>query len=193
MKAEFLKSVHTLAQLPNSEKPEIILCGRSNVGKSSFINSFFNRRNLAQTSSTPGKTRSINFYDVENKFYFVDLPGFGYAKIGESEVKRWQKLIEGYIFSERDFLAAFHFVDSRHGMTKLDYLLHDFLITREIPIVIILSKADKLKMNEKRLAKKKILDELGDSVEKNNIFLYSATKKIGKHEVKRFVNSLIKK
>ncbi len=191
MKAEFYKSVHTLSQLPDTNKPEIILCGRSNVGKSSFINSFFNRRHLAQISSTPGKTRSINYYDVDGKFFFVDLPGFGYAKISESEILRWQKLIEGYIFSERNFASAFHFIDSRHGMTKLDYLLHDFLIERGIKIAVILSKVDKLKMNEQRSVKRKILQQLDESVDEKNVFLYSATKKIGKKEVKSFVNSLI--
>ncbi len=192
MKAEFYKSVHTLSQLPETNKPEIILCGRSNVGKSSFLNSLFNRKNLAQTSSTPGKTRSINYYDVDGKFFFVDLPGFGYAKISESEIKRWQRLIEGYIFSERNFAAAFHFVDSRHGMTKLDYLLHDFLLERNIRIALILSKVDKLKMNEQRTVKKKIIKDLNGTISEENIFIYSATKKTGKKEIKSFVNSLIK-
>jgi len=184
--------VHTLSQLPETNKPEIILCGRSNVGKSSFLNSLFNRKNLAQTSSTPGKTRSINYYDVDGKFFFVDLPGFGYAKISESEIKRWQRLIEGYIFSERNFAAAFHFVDSRHGMTKLDYLLHDFLLERNIRIALILSKVDKLKMNEQRTVKKKIIKDLNGTISEENIFIYSATKKTGKKEIKSFVNSLIK-
>ncbi len=187
---EFLKSAHNLQQLPKEKRPEVVLMGRSNVGKSSFINSFFNRKNLAQVSSSPGKTRAINFYDVNGKIYFVDLPGFGYAKVSAKEAERWKKLIEDYLFSGRNFLLALHLVDSRRGMTDLDLMLNYFLNENGIPFVIVLTKADKLKNSEKALAKKKVIDALGGAIEPERIFLYSATKKIGKKELYSFLRKL---
>src|SRR3989339_1840308 len=95
-KQQFIKSAFNLSEIPKCRLPEVVLCGRSNVGKSSFINSLFNKKGLAKTSSSPGKTKSLNFYLVEKKFYMVDLPGFGYAKVSKTEREKWQKLIEDY-------------------------------------------------------------------------------------------------
>src|SRR5674476_859668 len=110
-KQEFVKSVFNISQIPEFVKPEIILCGRSNVGKSSFINSLFNRKDLAKISSTPGKTRSINYYLINEKFYIVDLPGFGYAKISKKEREFWGNLIKDYLNTSENIVMAFHLID----------------------------------------------------------------------------------
>jgi GTP-binding protein len=193
MNVKFLKSAHTIEQLPKDGRPEIVLVGRSNVGKSSFINSFFNRRNLAQTSSTPGKTRAINFYDVDGKLYFADLPGFGYAKVGAREAEKWKTLIEKYLYSRRNFLTIIHFVDSRLGMTDLDLTLNYFMNENGLPFIVVLTKADKLNNSEKKKAIDKVISALGGAIERERIFLYSATKKIGKNEIKKYLNELLGK
>ncbi len=191
MKVEFFKSVHKIEQLPKDGKPEIVLMGRSNVGKSSFINSFFNRKGLAQTSQTPGKTRAINYYNVEDKIYFVDLPGFGYAKVGAKEAEKWKQLIEAYLHFSENILLVLHLVDPRRGMTDLDKQLNYFLNERALPFIIILTKIDKLKQSEKQKAVDKIIKDLGGAVERDRIFIYSALKKIGKKEIKSFLNQLV--
>ena len=180
--ARFVKSVHTLKDLPN-DLPEIVLCGRSNVGKSSFINSLFNRKNLAKTSSSPGKTRSLNFYLVEEKFYMVDLPGFGYAKVSKKERDAWQGLVEKY-FSEGDNIhTAFHFIDSRHKPTSLDFLLNEFLHEFGIPYIVIMSKIDKLKQSEFAKSKKELQSYFPQLTYGDNLIGYSSVKGIGKKEV----------
>jgi len=110
-KIEFVKSVSVLNQLPELELPEIALAGRSNVGKSSFINTIFNRKGLAKISSTPGKTRTLNYYNVENKFYLVDLPGFGYAKVSKTERDSWEKLLIKYFQNNPKISRIIHFID----------------------------------------------------------------------------------
>ena len=124
---QFYRSVFELEALPKSELPQLILCGRSNVGKSSFINNIANRKGLAKTSSTPGKTRSINFYNVENKFFIVDLPGFGYAKTSQKEREKWGKLVSKYILESSNIRHAFHFIDPRYKPTDLDIQLNLWL------------------------------------------------------------------
>ncbi len=110
-KIEFVKSVTALDQLPELELPEIALAGRSNVGKSSFINTLFNRKGLAKTSSTPGKTRTLNYYNIENKFYLVDLPGFGYAKVSKTERENWERLLIKYFQNNLNITRIIHFID----------------------------------------------------------------------------------
>ncbi|MEJ2615801.1 MAG: ribosome biogenesis GTP-binding protein YihA/YsxC, partial [Ignavibacteriaceae bacterium] len=144
-KQEFTKSVYKLSQIPRDNFPEIILCGRSNVGKSSFINSIFNRKNLAKISSTPGKTRSINYYNIDDKFYLVDLPGFGYAKTSLKERESWGRLLSQYIEASKKLMCAFHFIDSRHAPTELDVQLNELLKFNNIAYLVILNKIDKLK------------------------------------------------
>ena len=147
-KIEFVKSVSVLNQLPELELPEIALAGRSNVGKSSFINTIFNRKGLAKISSTPGKTRTLNYYNVENKFYLVDLPGFGYAKVSKTERDNWEKLLIKYFQNNPKISRIIHFIDSRHKPTQLDIILNKFLIELDIPYIVILNKTDKLKQSE---------------------------------------------
>lgn len=143
-KAEFSAAYGTFRQLPERSRIEIAFAGRSNVGKSTLINKIFNRKNLARVSSVPGKTATINFYGLEN-VYFVDLPGYGYAKVSKSEKSRWAELIEGYLNSDRDLRLIFLLIDMRHAPSADDIHMIDYLIDAELPFVIILTKADKLK------------------------------------------------
>lgn len=185
MKADikYVKSVHVMNQLPKDNLKEIVLCGRSNVGKSSFINSLYNQKNLAKTSSSPGKTRSINYYLVNNSFYMVDLPGFGYAKVSKTERDRWQKLIESYFLEDRIITHAFHIIDSRHTPTQLDTLLQEFLMSSKIPVSIVLSKIDKLKQSEIARAKKIIYECYPYINLSDDVFLYSSIKGTGKKNI----------
>ena len=152
-KAEFGASYGKFSQIPPPERIEIAFAGRSNVGKSTLINKLFNRKSLARVSSVPGKTATINFYGMEN-IYFVDLPGYGYAKVSKSEKERWSGLIEGYLNSDRDLRLVFLLVDMRHAPSADDLDMINYLIDTELPFVIVLTKADKLKKTEreKRMA-----------------------------------------
>ncbi len=152
-KAEFCASYGKFSQIPPPERIEIAFAGRSNVGKSTLINKLFNRKSLARVSSVPGKTATINFYGMEN-IYFVDLPGYGYAKVSKSEKERWSGLIEGYLNSDRDLRLVFLLVDMRHAPSADDLDMINYLIDTELPFVIVLTKADKLKKTEreKRMA-----------------------------------------
>lgn len=143
-KAEFDKSFGISQQLPPSDKPEITFAGRSNVGKSSLLNKLFNRKNLARVSSVPGKTVTINFYDVDNQ-RFVDLPGYGYAKISKQERDRFGELMEGYFQSGRMINLVVQLIDMRHKPTADDYSMISFLEQMEIPFIVVLTKVDKLK------------------------------------------------
>ena len=142
-KAEFHSCFGLFSQIPESERPEIVFAGRSNVGKSTLINKIFNRKSLARVSSVPGKTATINFYKLE-EIFFVDLPGYGYAKVSKSEKKRWSGLIEGYLNADRNIEIVFLLVDMRHAPSEDDLHMINFLIDSELPFVIILTKADKL-------------------------------------------------
>ncbi|MBR6243584.1 MAG: YihA family ribosome biogenesis GTP-binding protein [Ruminococcus sp.] len=147
-KAEFTAAYGKFSQIPPPERIEIAFAGHSNVGKSTLINKLFNRKNLARVSSVPGKTATINFYGLEN-IYFVDLPGYGYAKVSKSEKERWSGLIEGYLSSDRDIRLVFMLVDMRHAPTKDDVHMINYLIDTEMPFVLVLTKADKLKKTER--------------------------------------------
>jgi GTP-binding protein len=147
-KAEFSAAYGKFSQIPPCERIEIAFAGHSNVGKSTLINKLFNRKNLARVSSVPGKTATINFYGLEN-IYFVDLPGYGYAKVAKSEKERWAGLIEGYLGSDRDIRLVFMLVDMRHKPTADDVQMIDYLIDTEMPFVLVLTKADKLNKTER--------------------------------------------
>lgn len=151
-KAEFIASYGKFSQIPPCEHVEIAFAGHSNVGKSTLINKLFNRKNLARVSSVPGKTATINFYGIDD-VYFVDLPGYGYAKVAKSEKERWSGLIGGYLGSDRDIRLVFMLVDMRHAPTADDLKMIDYLIETETPFVLVLTKADKLKkmQREKRM------------------------------------------
>lgn len=179
----FIKSVAKVNQLPKLILPEIVLAGRSNVGKSSFINNIFSRKSIAKTSSSPGKTRTINYYVVDEKFYVVDLPGFGYAKVSRTERELWQKLIGDYLKAGRLITTVFHLIDARHHPTELDLLLNEFLRSLDIPYTIILNKVDKLKQGEIANRKNEITEYFPEASFGDNLLLHSAIKGTGKKEI----------
>ena len=150
--ARFIASYGISSQLPVSGKPEIAFAGRSNVGKSSLLNKIFNRKNLARVSAVPGKTATINFYQVDETI-FVDLPGYGYAKVAKSEKHRWSELIEGYFNQDRNVALVLLLVDIRHEPSRLDLDMVHYLVERVFPFLIVFTKADKLSrlQKEKRL------------------------------------------
>lgn len=145
--AEFVAGVTRLAQLPRSSLPEIVWAGRSNVGKSSLINRIVGNRRLARTSNTPGKTRQLNFYRVDNAWHLVDLPGYGYAAAPQAERQGWQALIEPYLRDRRQLAGVAVLVDARIGPTELDRMMLEWLAAHGKPWVAILSKADKISNN----------------------------------------------
>lgn len=142
--AEFERAYGTLSQLPESDMPEIVFAGKSNVGKSSLLNKLFNRKQLARVSSVPGKTITINFYKLDEA-KFVDLPGYGYAKISKQELGRFADLMEGYFKSGRNITLVVQLIDMRHPLTKNDEGMIAFMQEMDIPFIIVMTKADKLK------------------------------------------------
>lgn len=132
------------AQYPETEIPEFALAGRSNVGKSSFINKLIGRKSMARISSKPGKTQTLNFYKIEEELFFVDVPGYGYAKVSKSEREAWGKMIETYITSREQLRAVVQIVDLRHPPSKDDQMMYDFMKHYGIPCIIIATKADKI-------------------------------------------------
>lgn len=142
--AEFVTSIAKLNQMPTSKLPEIAFIGRSNVGKSSLINSLCNRKSLARTSSEPGKTRVMNFYRVNNAVHFVDLPGYGYAKVPDQIRSGWQHLIEGYLRNRENIKLSLLIIDARHDPTKLDLAMMEWLEYYAIPYGLVLTKSDKV-------------------------------------------------
>lgn len=179
----FVKSVFDLKELPKLRFPEVILCGRSNVGKSSFINSLFNRKDLAKTSSSPGKTRSINYYKIDEKLYIVDLPGYGFAKVSIKEREKWGKLVGDFLKYSGYVSLAFHIIDSRHKPTVLDEKLNSLLRLYGIPYILILNKIDKLNQSQIVSSKKVVKEMFPGLVLGENLFAYSSIKKTGRKEV----------
>ncbi|HKO98066.1 MAG TPA: ribosome biogenesis GTP-binding protein YihA/YsxC [Pyrinomonadaceae bacterium] len=147
-KAEFLKSAFQESDWPTDSKPEIAFMGRSNVGKSSLINSLLGVRGLARTSSTPGRTQSLNFFTINDRFRFVDLPGFGYARVPKSVRAGWGDMVTSYLAKRQQLVLSIHIVDSRHEPTTLDLQLHEWLEHSLKPWLIVATKSDKLSNNE---------------------------------------------
>lgn len=180
-KADFLASYGISSQLPASDRPEISFSGRSNVGKSSLINKLCNRKNLARVSSTPGKTATINFYGVDN-CYFVDLPGYGYAKVSNADRQRWDELINSYFEAERRTTLLVQLLDSRHAPSADDVQMLEYLQYHQIPFVAALTKADKLKKTQQQAAMAEftaLLEPYGCQ----KVFLTSAEKGLGIEEL----------
>ncbi|MBO5104031.1 MAG: YihA family ribosome biogenesis GTP-binding protein [Ruminococcus sp.] len=188
-KAEFYSSYGKFSQIPPSENIEIAFAGHSNVGKSTLINKLFNRKNLARVSSVPGKTATINFYKLEN-IYFVDLPGYGYAKVSKSDKERWSGLIEGYLGADRDIRLVFMLVDMRHAPTKDDIHMIDYLIDTETPFVIVLTKADKLNKTERAKRMEAFKDEIPCFSDIHSIPFSSQTFE-GVEELRKIVEDVI--
>ena len=175
-------------QLPGSTLPEVAFSGRSNVGKSSLINRLLNRKALARTSATPGKTATINFYRLDT-MRMVDLPGYGYAKVSDKEKLRWSSLIEGYFESERDLRLVLQLVDMRHPPSKDDYTMIAYMTEREIPFVIVLTKADKLNKSERTNRLRSLQEELGD-YEGIQMVPFSALNGEGAEEIRNMIISV---
>lgn len=159
--ASILLSAASKAHYPQDDLPEVALAGRSNVGKSSFINTLLGRKNLARTSSKPGKTQLLNFYDIDGKLRFVDVPGYGYAKVSKAERAKWGKMIEEYLTSRDNLRAVVSLVDLRHDPSADDVQMYEFLKYYEIPVIVVATKADKVprgKWNKHESAIKKKLN-----------------------------------
>ncbi len=174
--AEFVKSAFNAHHWTTNGLPEISFLGRSNVGKSSLLNSLLQRKGLARTSNTPGRTQSINFFLINNSFYFVDLPGYGYAKVSKTMRLDWGKMAEEYLAQRQELVLSIHLVDSRHKPTELDRELHEWLIYNQKNHIVVATKADKLSNNKL----KKSLEEIEKTLLESKIIVYSALTGKGK-------------
>ena len=165
--AEFVGAIAKPGQPPPGNRPEIAFAGRSNVGKSSLINALLGRRKLARVSKDPGRTREINFFRINDRFHLVDLPGYGYAKVSKDVRRRWAPLIESYLTDNPRLLGLVVLVDSRHGLTRTDHQLLEFLGRVEVPVLFVLTKIDKLNRAGRKRALAALREELdlpGDQV-----------------------------
>jgi GTP-binding protein len=180
-KAEIAVSAVKPEQYPNGALPEFALAGRSNVGKSSFINKMINRKNLARTSSKPGKTQTLNFYLINESLYFVDVPGYGFARVSKKEREAWGKMMETYFTTREQLRAVVLIVDLRHPPTKDDVMMYEFLKHYQIPTIIIATKADKVPKGkwQKHL---KVVRETLNIMEDDKLILFSAETGQGKEE-----------
>lgn len=179
------RTVFTLEQLKTQKLPEIVFMGRSNVGKSSLINFLLNKKNLAKVSQTPGKTRSINFFVVDEKFYLVDLPGFGYASTSKEESFRFSKLIQDYFRLSTKIILVCHLMDSRVPFTKLDEIARDYVVNLGLSYCILFTKVDKLNQSEKSKLKNLATELVGEF--KSDYFFISAKSGEGKKELQSFL------
>lgn len=184
-KAEFRASYGLKSQLPAPSGPEVVFSGRSNVGKSSLINKLCMRKSLARVSATPGKTATINFYRVDTA-WFVDLPGYGYAKTGREERRRWDALINGYFEARRPLVLLVQLLDSRHAPSADDLQMLEYLAYHRIPFIAVLTKADKLKKAQQEAAMADFVDRLAP-YGCRKIFLTSAEKGLGIEDVQQYL------
>ena len=184
---EFLKSAFQESDWPKDAKPEIAFLGRSNVGKSSLINSLLMVRGLARTSSTPGRTQSLNFFAINERFRFVDLPGFGYARVPQNIKSTWGDMVTGYLAKRPQLVLSIHIVDSRHEPTKQDLQLHEWLEHSNKPQLIVATKSDKLSNNELR----KNLEHIAHVLGNDSVVAYSTKSGRGRDELWRAINSAI--
>ena len=179
---EIVMSAVSETQYPTTGYPEIGLVGRSNVGKSSLTNVLINRKSLARTSSQPGKTRTLNFYEVEHQLYFVDVPGYGYAKVSKKEREKFGEMIEHYLTSRQQLRGVIQLVDSRHEPSADDISMHEWLRYYDIPVLVVGTKVDKIKPGVRNKAESQIRKSLnmdGDT----EMVLFSAETKFGKEKV----------
>ncbi|ANX13100.1 YihA family ribosome biogenesis GTP-binding protein [Fictibacillus arsenicus] len=190
--AEIVISAVGPKQYPEGNLPEIALAGRSNVGKSSFINKMIHRKNLARTSSRPGKTQTLNFYILNESFYFVDVPGYGFAKVSKTEREAWGKMIEQYLVERDQLKAVVQLVDLRHPPSKDDCLMYDWLKYHELPVIIVATKSDKIPKGKWDKHKKVVKETLNmDPTDK--IILFSSETGHGKDEAWGVLNSYLTK
>ena len=170
------------SKLPQNQGVEIAFAGKSNVGKSSLINGLLNRKALARTSSSPGKTQTINFYKINQEFHFVDLPGYGYAKVSATEREKWGKMIERYLHTSEQLKLVFLLIDIRHEPSANDVMMYDWICENGFMPVIIATKSDKIKRSQLQKNLKIIKDKLGMKKE-DTMFTFSALSKQGRDEI----------
>lgn len=176
------------SKLPVNDKPEIAFAGKSNVGKSSLINALMNRKSLARISATPGKTQTINFYNINGEMYLVDLPGYGYAKVSEKEKEAWGKMIERYLHQSAMLKAVFLLIDIRHEPSKNDKMMYDWILHQGYEPVIIATKLDKIKKSQ--LSKQlKVIREGLNLVSGTKVIPFSAKTKKGREEIWEFAET----
>lgn len=178
------------SKIPDNTLPEIAFAGKSNVGKSSLINALMNRKSLARTSSSPGKTQTINFYNINSEMYLVDLPGYGYAKVSEAEKAKWGKMIENYLHTSKQLRAVFLLIDIRHEPGKNDKTMYDWIVYQGYQPIIIATKLDKLKRSQVQKAIKVVRTGLG--LKGSDIVIpFSAETKQGREEIYALMDEII--
>ena len=187
---QFEVSAVSPKQYPKNGLPEIVLVGKSNVGKSSFVNTMINRKKLARTSSEPGKTRQINFYNIDDSFYFVDLPGYGYSKMSKKEQAQVGDFIEEYLFNRKEIALIIFLIDIRHNPTANDLLMYNYVISAKLPFTILTNKADKIAITKVDTAVKNLqkqINPIGDVT----TLPFSAERKIYKDDVWNIIEQYI--
>ncbi len=189
-KAEFKAAYGTFGQLPDSDLPEIAFAGRSNVGKSSLLNRLFQRKNLARVSSVPGKTITINFYQVD-EYNFVDLPGYGYAKVAKTEKERWAEMMEGYFNSGRNIKLVVQLVDMRHPPTKDDLMMMEFLQASGYEFIVVMTKSDKLKKKKDYTARLEGSKQEMSFVPSERLIPFSSENGEGLDTVKKYIEQYL--
>ena len=193
--AKYLSSFFSFKDIPTTGLPEIAFAGRSNVGKSTLINKVLNRKKLVQVSKTPGKTKALNYFEVDEKYYFVDLPGFGYAKVPLKEKKSWGQLIESYLKGSSNLKGLVHIIDSRRGLMETDWTLIEFVsyihneLDRDLSVLYVLSKSDKLKSRELTDRYRKINQELG--CDPRQLLFFSALSGQGVAEIRKLIMEIL--
>ncbi|GAB6099115.1 ribosome biogenesis GTP-binding protein YihA/YsxC [Halanaerocella petrolearia] len=187
---EFTCSAHDREGYPYHHLPEIALAGRSNVGKSSLINKVINRHKLAFTSSKPGKTQSLNFYKMDNYFYFVDLPGYGFARVPDKVKEEWATMIENYLFNRSHLEGVILVIDSRHKPTDDDLMMYDWLLEMRVPTLVAATKVDKLKRSQRK-PQEKLIKETLELTPFTSFTFFSAETGEGKKEVFKFIDQFV--
>ena len=178
------------SQYPNDNKPEFLLVGRSNVGKSSFINSIIERRNYARISSKPGKTQTLNFYNINDDFYLVDVPGYGFASVSKERQQKFGLMIEEYLANRDNLKKVFMLIDFRHKPTNDDLLMYNFLKYYNLNVTIIATKVDKIGKTLREKQVKLIKDTL-NIIEEDDFILFSSTTKLGKKSVTNIISNIV--
>ena len=189
--AEILLSAANKSHYPEDEIPEIALAGRSNVGKSSFINTLLNRKNLARTSGKPGKTQLLNFFNIDNQLRFVDVPGYGYAKVSKKQREEFGHMIEEYITSRKQLRGVVSLVDARHEPSDDDVSMYEWLHYYNIPILIVATKSDKISKSKFNKYASNIKQTLGFDEDESDFQFFSSETKYGKDQVWKWIEAHI--
>ncbi len=178
------------SKIPDTTLPEIAFAGKSNVGKSSLINALMNRKSLARTSSQPGKTQTINYYNINSELYFVDLPGYGYAKVSKTEKEKWGRMVENYLHRSKQLRALFLLIDIRHEPSQNDRAMYEWIVSNGFEPIIIATKLDKINRSQKDKCVKIIRTALGLSKDQT-VIPFSAQTKQGKEEIYETIDKIL--